>query len=346
MAELSQVELNNVTYDLKDSIARQTIPFGVTDNTSIATAYTATVPNVTELRSGTIIMLMNTKVTSAANCTLNINGLGAKPMYMPNEAAKRVTTQFAVNYTWMLVYNETRVSGGCWDLVYLYNSNTTYASFNNLSLGSAGYLADSVVYSYQLLFQMDDLTVTPLNNVSNATGTGKTMLTNVEFDPFGDIFWYATTTTVNADARINGAYMFWNAGALDLRYTFNCGQTLIAHAPVYLKVSLQSNGKVKIANSTPWTQTLPTIADGYYYIYLGRTYSNCLMTLEKDHPIYYHDGTSIRQYTKETARLETVINTLTDTFVDALHNHTKSFEGFDFKTVSGSVVTFDTRNLD
>lgn len=125
MAELSQIELNNVTYDLKDSIARQTIPFGVIDSTSTATAFTATVPGITQISSGTIIMLMNTKVTSAANCTLNINGLGAKPMYMPNAAATRVTTQFAVNYTWMFVYNETRVSGGCWDLVYLFNSNTT-----------------------------------------------------------------------------------------------------------------------------------------------------------------------------------------------------------------------------
>lgn len=38
-----------------------------------------------------------------------------------------------------------------------------------------------------------------------------------------------------------------------------------------------------------------------------------------------------------------IINTITDTFVDALDNHTKSFEGLEFRTVSGSVVTFDTR---
>lgn len=148
MAELSQVELNNVTYDLKDIIARQTIPFGVTDSTSTDTVFTATVPNVTELHNGTTIYIMNTKVTSAANCTLNINSLGAKPMYMTNAATTRVTTQFVTGVTWMFVYNETRVSGGCWDLVYLYNSNTTYSNFNNLSLGNAGYLADSAVYRY------------------------------------------------------------------------------------------------------------------------------------------------------------------------------------------------------
>lgn len=173
----------------------------------------------------------------------------------------------------MFVYNEERVDDGCWDLVYLYNSNTTYSSFNNLSLGKAGYLADSVIYRYQLLFQIDDGTVTPLNNNSNATGTNKTMLTDVEFDPFGRIYYYNSTTTVNADERIDGVSMYWNAGAINLQYTFNCGSTLTAYEPIYLKVSLQSNGKVKIANSTPWTQTLPTTNDGYYYIYLGRTYS-------------------------------------------------------------------------
>lgn len=307
MADLSQVELNNVTYNLKDIIARQTIPFGMTDSTSTDTAYTATVPNVTELHNGTTIYIMNTKVTSAANCTLNINELGAKPMYMVTAAATRVTTQFAINYTWMLVYNEERVADGCWDLIYLFNTNTTYGTFSNLALGSAGYLADSPVYRYQLLFQMDDFTVTPLNNNSNATGTGKTMLTDVEFDPFGDIFYYATTGTVNADARVNGAYMCYAYGALDLRYTFNCGTTLTAYAPVYLKVSLQSNGKVKIADSTPWEQTLPSTNDGYYYIYLGRTYSTYQMTLEKDHPIFYHDGTNIREYIKPARRFVAIL---------------------------------------
>lgn len=308
MADLSQIEFNNVTYNLKDPIARSVIPFGVTDSTSTNVAFKATVPNVTELRSGTTIILMNNKVTSAANCTLNVNGLGAKPIYRTDAAASPVTTHFAVNYTWMLVYNETRVSGGCWDLVYLFNSNTTYSNFNNLSLGSAGYLADSAVYSYQLLFQIDDEYVTPLNNVNNGyNSTTKTMLTNVEFDPFGDIFYYATTTNVAADARVNGAYMYWNAGALDLRYTFNCGTTLTAYEPIYLKVSLQSNGKVKIANATPWTQTLPSTNDGYYYIYLGRTYSTYQMTLEKDHPVYYHDGSNIREYIKPARRFVAIL---------------------------------------
>ena len=41
-----------------------------------------------------------------------------------------------------------------------------------------------------------------------------------------------------------------------------------------------------------------------------------------------------------------MIDVVTNTFADALDNHTEGYEGIAFKTVSGSIVTFDTRNLD
>ena len=272
------------------------IPFGVTDSTSTSTIFTATVPGITALTNGTVCYIMNNKVTSAANCTININDLGARPLYLTSASATRVTTQFAIGYTWMLVYNTTRLANGCWDLIYLYNTNTTYSVFTALTQGTgAGYLANSVVYRYQLLFQMDETQVTPLNNNSNSTGTAKTMLTNVEFDPFGEILYYNTTGTINANARVPGGNSLYMAN-LDLRYSFNCGSTLTAFAPFYLVVDLQSNGKVKLASTTPWSQTLPSTNDGHYYILLGRTYSAYQLSLSKEHPIYYYDGSKICEY--------------------------------------------------
>ena len=240
MADISKIQtLDGATYDIKDNIARQNIPFGVTDSTSTSTVYTATVPGITALTNGTICYIMNNKVTSAANCTININDLGAKPLYMTNAATTRVTTQFAIDYTWMLVYNTTRVDDGCWDLIYLYNSNTTYSTFAVLNPGTGGgFLADSVVYRYQFLFQMDDEKLTPLNNVSNNTKTTKAMLTNVEFDPFGFIGQYSTTTTISADSRVPGDKINIKTASSDLRYTFNCGSTLIEYKPFYLVVDI------------------------------------------------------------------------------------------------------------
>ncbi len=102
------------------------IPKGACDSTSTATVFTATVPGVTELRDGVCIWLTNGVITSASGCTLNVNGLGAKPLYASQSSASAVTTQFDAAYTALLIYNSTRVSGGCWDYVYGYNTNTTY----------------------------------------------------------------------------------------------------------------------------------------------------------------------------------------------------------------------------
>ena len=102
------------------------IPYGKVDNTSTSTVFTATVPGITELRDGVCMWLMNGKVTSASGFTININSLGAKPAYSSLAAATRSTTLFNVNYTMLFIFNEDRVEGGCWDIVYGYDSNTTY----------------------------------------------------------------------------------------------------------------------------------------------------------------------------------------------------------------------------
>lgn len=102
------------------------IPIGNVDSSSTSTAFTATISGITELRDGVMVWLTNGVVTSAAGCTLNINGLGAKPIYNSIAAATATTTTFNVNYTMLFIYNSSRVTGGCWDMVYGYDSNTTY----------------------------------------------------------------------------------------------------------------------------------------------------------------------------------------------------------------------------
>lgn len=107
-------------------INRPIIPAGAVDATSTSTAFTATVPGITELKTGVMMWLKNGVVTSAAGFTLNINNLGAKPVYRGMAAATAETTIFNINYTMAFIYNETRVEGGCWETMY-YNSNTTYS---------------------------------------------------------------------------------------------------------------------------------------------------------------------------------------------------------------------------
>lgn len=101
------------------------IPMGELDSTSTATVMTATVPGITELRDGVCVWLQNGVIASASGVTLNINALGAKPIYS-SLAGTVVTTTFAKAATYLFIYNSTRVSGGCWDMVYGYDTNTTY----------------------------------------------------------------------------------------------------------------------------------------------------------------------------------------------------------------------------
>ena len=123
------VKNSGTDYDGKwDSNAYRSVslPFGAVDDTSTSTAFTVTVPGVTELRDGVAILVNNTKVNSAANCTLDVNNLGAKRIYSSMAAATAVSTTFSKGYTMLFVYDSSRVTGGCWVMYYGYYTNTTY----------------------------------------------------------------------------------------------------------------------------------------------------------------------------------------------------------------------------
>jgi hypothetical protein len=81
-------------------------------------------PGIYKLEDGVCCMIDNGVVTSESGFTLNVNGLGAKPVYTNLAAATRDTTIFNINYTMLFVYDETRVSGGCWVCYRGYDANT------------------------------------------------------------------------------------------------------------------------------------------------------------------------------------------------------------------------------
>ena len=296
MADLSNINLNGTAYNLKDTKARGSLQVYEVDSTSTSTAFTVTVPFITEYTSDICFILHNGVVNSAAGNTLNVNGLGAKPIYLMAGgpyATGVMNKAFKIGRFTLVTYDPDGISGGCWLMGFFDYSleDTTYEYFSMLShAGANSYKAHSVIYRYQLLFQMEGEYVTPLTSTNNSTGTSKTMLTNVEFDPFGEILYYYSTTTVSANTGIAGTATRYASSGFNLRYSLNCGTTLTASEPIYLKTVLQSNGKVKLATGKCWSQDLPTTNDGYLYIFLGFTTSTYQMALYPFHPVYYHDG--------------------------------------------------------
>ena len=302
MSDISTVTVNNETYNLKDTEARTQnalhhIYYVYGTQTAKTNAFTGDLPEVEALYQGLMIVYHQPFDGTSTAATLNLTlkdgtETGAIPMYW--HSTTRLTTQSAAQWMSYFVYRTVTISGtsytGWWRLTDK-NDNTT--DIVNLYQGTGTFVAHSALYRYQLLFQIDENTLTPLNNVNNTTGTTKAMLTSVEFDPFGYVFWYNSTTNIAANGAI-GNSLYYHRQSFDLRYSLNIGSTLTANKMVYLVLTI-TNGKAKIVADPCWSQTLPASNDGKYYMLLGRAASTTNLTLYTDHPIYYHDGTSLRK---------------------------------------------------
>ena len=300
MADISKyTAFDGTTYNLKDPIARTCIAYGQVDSTSTATAYTATIPGITEYFDGLCIMLKNGVVTSAAGFTININGLGAKHSYNNMTAATEDTTLFNINYTMMFVYDSTRVSGGGWICYRGYDANTNTIGYQLRTNSSTRPVSDQTG-RYRLLFTSADNTqFVPANTTSGTNATSARAVNQRPINPFGDIVYYSSTTVLSGGTNLPATAQ-WQQYALTLGYSFNrTGAALVLPypAPLYIKCAPQSDGSAIMDADTPYVTALPSTNDGKIYIYLGQTYSATQIELRMNHPVYYHDGSGIRLWT-------------------------------------------------
>ena len=294
MAYISKVNVpgDQTTYDIK-SKKTAGIPFGHVDSTSTATVFTATVDGITELYDGVCVFLRNGVVTSAEGYTININGLGAKPVYSSMAAATRTTTTFNVNYTALLIYNSTRVIGGCWDFYYGYYTYTNSIGFK-LRTYSNNRPVSSATYRYRICFSSPDNSKwVPANNSTSTNATSSRTVNQEKINPFGEIVYYSYTTARSAGTGLGAGYQ-WSQYTLTVGYSFNrTGAALVLPypAPFYVKCAPQDDGTAIIDADTPYVTELPSTEDGKIYIYLGQTYSATQLELVPFHPVYcYKDG--------------------------------------------------------
>lgn len=309
----SGAQVNPATYASSKSAAGPadkavSIPYAQVDSTSTATNFTATVPGITELRNGVCVLLKNGVVTSASGFKININGLGAKPSVNNMTEDTLDTTIFNINYTMLFVYDETRVSGGCWICYRGYDTNTNTIGYQ-LRTNSYSLPMKSITYRYRLLFMSaDGKGFVPANNSSSTNATASRTVCQDKIDPFGSIVYYGTTASVAAGSRPSAAYL-WQEYTLSLGYSFNrtgAALTLTSWKPVYVKAAPQTDGSAIIDSTTPYVQDLPTTADGKIYIFLGVAYSATNIELTLNHPVYYHDGNGIKLWTGYTETDPTV----------------------------------------
>lgn len=157
------------------------------------------------------------------------------------------------------------------------------------------------LYRYQICFCRADGTVLPGNSVDNAPSNINKTLTTEEFDPFGEIYYYNSTSTISTTSNI-GTNTLYRQVLADLRYSFNVaaesGKCLVGSKAVYVAAIPQANGMAKFA-SPALVQDLPTSDDGKIYIYLGNAYPDTYpyrVELQFEHPIYWYKNGGIKPY--------------------------------------------------
>ena len=270
------------------------ILYGTVDGTSTATAFTATVAGLTQLQDGTCVMLKNGVVTSAAGFTIDVNNLGAKPVYTNLAAATAESTKFNVNYTLLFVYDSTRVSGGCWVCYNGYDSNTNTIGYQ-VRTNSGNKTAADTGYRYRIwLTSADGSKWVPINTSTSTNATSNRTLNTRAIDPFGPIVYRSTNGTCNSGSGI-GATGIWQQYTLSIGYSYMAsGFSLSFPDSVYLRCTPQADGSAVMQDIV---QALPSSKDGKIYINLGTAYSATDMELQTEHPVYWHDGTGIRIWT-------------------------------------------------
>ena len=317
----SSISTHNSSSSSHQDLRNSKISYGQVDSTSTSTVFTATVPNLNELVDGTTVMLQNGYVTSAEGFTLEINGLGAKPVYSNLANATRDTTIFNINYTMLFVYDSTRVDGGCWICYRGYDSNTNTVGYQ-IRTNSTPFTATDKGYKYRLWLETDGNKYMPVNTSTstNATANRSSAMNTREFWIGGKILYNATNGTTNANATMS-ATTLWQQYTLTLGYSFNntgSALTLTPNEPLYMVAKAKGNGKAQL-NTPYYTQTLPSIEDGLIYIYLGHMYSATALELALDHPVYEYKNNSIRLYRDTYSMGE--VDDLLDGKSDTNHTH-------------------------
>lgn len=284
-----------------------------------ASRWITTNDNVTSYFDG---MTVAFKVPVAGNGTygtvLSINGLGEHPVI--RNVSTMVGTTYGVGCMLVLTY-DANASGsayinsssattiqGVWK-VSDYDSTIVYRLEQYYTTPDVNANAGTL-YRYEICFSKLDGTIVPANNQSNKTTTYNKVLNDEPFDPFGNIYYYLSTTAVEAGDPV-AANTLYRVYLGDIRYSFNinsggtAGTTAFtSHEPIYIKALYNKTTKMAtltqdltsanylersgLAQSLPTTNPNTGLAANQMYIYilLGYAYNRYQFDLAALHQVY------------------------------------------------------------
>lgn len=285
--------------------------YGVSTTAKATTKKEVSIPSITSLETGTIIIVQPTITSTVANSTLQLNDFDDYPMIYNGSAITTDTDSIVWNANFPSIWV---FDGDNWRFVaHGIDSNTTYTLNYLIDSGVANAggtsSADYAVSRYSLVMQKPDMTWEKITSMSStySTATTKSVNTNGFLPNF--IRYYNSTTAVAGLGTIATNTLRIQSNTVDLRYSTNCGDTPAFTQGEYIYlVGTIVNGLFYLDTTTWWTNTLPTTNDGKYYIRVGYvlTTDSYSCSLLVEHPIFYYNGTKICEYIVADNKQDTI----------------------------------------
>ena len=322
----------------------------ITATTDTRGHWTGTIPGVTELYDGLVIHVRFTTTyygNGEGYNTLNINNLGHKLVWW--RYGSILTTHWGSNAELTLTYRTTAGSYKVANAKGELTNGTTYTdgwvadyayyTDGNYLVGSYYFRskinANGYIGRYMLFMRCPDGTVTGLTTTNNSTATTKTMYSGPLL--LGQVWYYGSTSTFAANANFyhDGSNIRDNYSLVDVRYTFNCGSTLVSYKPFFIVGSIGNDGYFYLDTTQPWSQEYPDTDNDKIYILLGYAYDTYRIAFEVHKPMYIYKNGGVQLYSQYASETEWAnIIGKPSTFTPSIHTHA-------YTDLTGSTTTAD-----
>ena len=242
----------NISGNAGTSTKTFSVPLIIPTETSATATLTANADGITSYFDGMIIAL-KIPFNNAASTTLNINGLGAKPVYYNNTTTS--ASYIRANAVHLLIYETLTLSSGCWKLVYSYDANS--------------YVTQTVTTTnaeYGLLFTN---TASPTATKTEGTRFGA----NVTINPATNTI---TATTFNGSLSGNATSATKLATARTINGTsFDGTKNIVVSASRTRQQSLSGERTAVIKANANYTVPAYTVGRDQLDVYLSGLYCAC-----------------------------------------------------------------------
>lgn len=275
--------------------------YGVSTSAADATQKEVSISSITKLEAGQIIIVQPSITSTVANSTLKLNNFNAYPMLYGNAAITTSTDSIVWNATFPSIW---LFNGTNWVfLAHGTDTNTTYSSLNqthNAAVYKSG-TGNYAITRYSLIAEKSDGTWEKITATNATHSTATTKVVNTSGFVLGQIKYYATTTVLANGALSATNVVYEKVASVDMRYSTNCGATpgWSNGEYIYLVGTIGADSLFYLDTTTWWTNALPSTNDGKVYVQIGHVVTASVayaIALDEDHPVFYHDGTRIRQY--------------------------------------------------